>query len=139
MRNKAYAGILAVLVMSPMLSASVKEQPSNRYQQATVLKVQREEVRSPDQCCYSGTDAPLQTEYYEYDVAVRVGCTTYQGRYETPLDYFPSAFGRGEVVPVRLTRHVMYFDVPGGRDLKMNIVHHSNDRPASCGASAAGR
>jgi hypothetical protein len=48
MRNKAWAGVLAVFVLFPMLSASVKEKPSNGYQQATVLKVEREVVRSPD-------------------------------------------------------------------------------------------
>lgn len=132
MRNKPCAGVLAVFVLFPMLSASVKEKPTNGYQQGTVLKVERELVRSPDQCCYNPGDAPLRTEYYEYDVSVRVKCTTYQGRYETPWDYFPSAFSPGEVVPVRLTKHVMYLDVREGRDLKMNIMHHSNDRAAYC-------
>ncbi len=51
----------------------------------------------------------------------KVGCGTYVGRYESYIDYLPSAFSANKAIPVRLTKHVMYFDVPGERDMKMGI------------------
>lgn len=137
MRTRYYREILAlsVLVIAPGVWA---KQVSNAYQQATVLKVNREELTSPNVCCYSGTDAPLQTAFYAYEVSLHVGCSTYQGRYETPFDYFPSAFAQGQAIPVRMTKHVMYFDVPGGHNLKMSIVHRSSDHAAPC-TDTAGR
>ena len=139
MQAKRYIGILALAVAMPLLNASAKEKQPAEYQQGTVLSVDRHEVRSPDQCCYSPTDAPLQTEYYAYEVSVRVGCTTYEGRYETPFDYFPSAFSPGKPIQVRLTKHILYFDVPTEHDMKVPIVHRTNDRAAPCGTSTASR
>jgi hypothetical protein len=139
MQAKVYIGILAFAGIVPLLTASAKEQQPAGYQQGTVLSVARQEVQSPDQCCYSVTDAPSQSEYYAYEVSVRVGCTTYEGRYETPFDYFPSAFSPGKPIQVRLTKHVLYVDVPGERDMKVPIVHRASDRAAPCGTSTASR
>lgn len=135
MRKRYYCEILALFVF--MVAPGVwAKQVSTAYQQGTVLKVRREEVSSPSECCYSGTDAPLQSQYYAYEVSLRVGCSTYRGRYETPFDYFPSAFKAGQSVSVRLTKHVMNFDVPGENNLKVNIVHRSSDQGVPCTATA---
>jgi hypothetical protein len=53
---------------------------------------------------------------------VRVDCKTYVGWYETVLNYLPSEFTPDEPIQVRLTKHVMYFDLPYDPDLKMGIV-----------------
>jgi len=131
--------VLVVVVVAPLLGAYAKDVPPNGFQQGTVLSVERQEVTSPNVCCYSGTDAPVQTEYYSYDVSVRVGCGTYVGRYDTPFDYLPSAFSPNKTISVRLTKHVLYFDVPGERDMKMGIVHRNLDRSTSCDTSRASR
>jgi len=136
-RYTFYVPILAVAVMCP-LHMSARVQRSSAYQRGRVLTVERKEVTSANQCCYSGTDAPPQTESYAYEVAVRVGCATYKGRYETIVDYLPSILSPGKAVPVRVTRHSIYFDVSGEHDLEMNIVHRSNDRAAPCDADTAG-
>jgi hypothetical protein len=138
-KNKLYAAIVVSMFMVSMLSASPMQVQSKLYQPGTVLSVDRQEVTSPNQCCYSGSDSPVQTEYYAYDVSVRVACVTYVGRYETPFDYLPSAFGPNKTIQVRLTKHILYFEVPGDKEMKMGIIHHSNDRAAPCGTTSASR
>lgn len=112
-------GLLVALLLSaaavPSLSASTNGERPKDYQQGTVLSVERQEVRSPDPDLYfySGTDMPLQSVHYAYNVSVQVGCVTYHGRYETLLDYLPSAFSPGKAIQVHLAKHAMHFDVPG--------------------------
>lgn len=128
---------LAVFVMigTGLLYAKPKVAQSNGYIQANVLSVQKEDVQSPATMSgTSPTDAPLQSQYYAYNVFVHAGCATYVGRYETPFEYFPSAFSPNHTVEVRLTKHLMYFNVPGDREMKMAIVQHKNDA-AGCGGN----
>jgi hypothetical protein len=61
------------------------------------------------------------------------------GRYETTLDFLPSALTPNKTIPVRLTKHVLYFDIPGERDMQMEIVHRNIDRSTSCDAGRASR
>jgi hypothetical protein len=104
-------------VAVPLLSASTSGEQSKGHQQGTVLSVERREVRSPD-VYYSGTgtDVPLQSVYYAYEVSVQVDCVTYHGRYETPFDYLPSAFSPGKPIQVRVAKHAMHFDVLGANE-----------------------
>ena len=139
MNTKAYLSVLVLVVTISALSAKAKEVQSKGFQQGTVVSVERQEVMTPNQCCYSGSDTPLQSQYYAFDVSVRVGCGTYVGRYESYIDYLPSAFSPNKEIPVHLTKHVMYFDVPGERDMKMGIVHRNIDRSPSCDTSRASR
>jgi hypothetical protein len=110
-----FVAVLVFIIAAPLLHASTNEEQSKQHQQGTVLSVERQEVRSPEGY-YSGTDVPLQSEYYAYNVSVRVGCVTYHGRYETPFDYLPSAFGPGKPIQVRMTKYAMHFDVPGDNE-----------------------
>lgn len=139
MNTKAYLSVLVLVVTMSVLSAKAKEVQSKEFQQGKVVSVERQEVVSPNQCCYSGSDAPLQTQYYSFDVSVRVGCGTYVGRYDSYIDYLPSAFNPNKEIAVRLTKHVMYFDVPGERDMKMGIVHRKIDRELPCDSGNASR
>jgi hypothetical protein len=104
--------------------------------QAQVLGVQKHEVASPQ---YSGggtpSDAPLESEYYAFDVSVRVKCATYVARYETPFDYFPLAFAPGETTPVRVTKHILYFHVPDHEEMKMAIVRHAEAASTICSSN----
>ncbi len=81
----------------------------------------------------------MKTQYYAFDISVRVGCGTYVGRYESYIDYLPSAFSANKAIPVRLTKHVMYFDIPGERDMKMGIVHRKIDQEFPCDSGNASR
>jgi hypothetical protein len=138
-KREIHFSIALFVLTVPVLRAGAKTSKPDAFQQGTVMKVEREEVHSSEQCCYSGSDTPLQSEYYAYDVSVRVGCGTYVGRYETAIDFLPSALTPNKTVPVRLTRHVMYFGIPGEPEMKMGIVHRNIDRSSSCDARKASR
>jgi hypothetical protein len=127
--------MLALAMFAPCIRASASQLAP--YQQGTVLSVDRQEVSSPSECCYIGTDGPLQSQYYAYDVSVRIGCENYVGRYETAFDFLSSAFTPNKSISVRLTKHILYFDVPGEREIKMGIVHRSHNDTASCSAGTS--
>lgn len=133
MQKYFWTAIFVFMIVASALYAKDKSPQSSAFVQGTVLSVQKEDVQSPQ---YMGgtnpSDAPLQSSYYAYNVSIHVGCETYVGRYETPFDYFPSALSPNHSVDVRLTKHVMYFNVPGENDMKMPIVHYTNDA-AGCG------
>jgi len=118
---------IAALVIVPMLNASPARGP-NPYVQGTVVDVQKHKVYSPDYTMGGSnpSDAPLTSRYYAYDVSVRVDCKTYVGRYETPFNYLPSAFAPDQPIQLRLTKHVMYFDLPNNPDMRMGIVRRSS-------------
>jgi hypothetical protein len=125
-------GLLAVIV--PALNASKSPRLPAAYQPATVLSVQKHEVRSPAYTAGdSPSDAPLQTDYYVYEIALRVNCATYVGRYETQLNYLPSSFVTGHQVDVRVATHLLYFNLPDGQQMKMAIVQKKSDGRVTCG------
>jgi hypothetical protein len=123
MKKSIYVA-LAVLVVVPTLNASPTRTSSNAYVQGVVIEVQKRKIYSPDFTIGGSnpSDAPLTSRYYAYEVSVRVDCKTYVGRYETPLNYLPSEFTPDRPIQVRLTRHVMYFDLPNDPDMRMGIV-----------------
>jgi len=127
-----YVGVTVLLVV-PMLNASVTRGKLNPFVQGTVVEIQKHKVYSPETTLGGSnpSDAPLTSQYYAYEVSVRVDCTTYIGRYETPFNYLPSVFSPNQPIQVRLTKHVMYFDLPNDPDMRMGIIHR---RPA-CGSA----
>jgi hypothetical protein len=139
MRRLLYVAVLVSAVGVPVLSASALKEQAHSYQQGTVLAVDKKEITSPNECCYSATDAPLQTQYFAYDVSVKVNCGTYVGHYESAYDYLPSEFAANHKVEVRLAKHNMYLDVPGEREMKMAIVHRQLERGGPCGTGTASR
>jgi hypothetical protein len=128
MKKNIYVGI-AALVIVPMLNASPKRSNSDPYMRGTVVDVQKHKIYSPDPMIGGSnpSDAPLASRYYAYEVSVRVDCKTYVGRYETPFHYLPSAFTPDQPIQVRLTRHVMYFDLPNDPDMRMCIVRRRTE------------
>jgi len=122
---------IAVLVIAPMLNASPTRSNSNPYVQGTVVQVQKHKVYFPESTMGGSnpSDAPLASRYYAYEVSVRVDCKTYVGRYETPFNYLPSAFTPDQPIELRLTKHVMYFDLPYDPDMRMGIIR----RRSGCG------
>jgi hypothetical protein len=102
---------------------------SSPFVQGTVVHVQQRRIYSPDSTLGGSnpSDAPLTSRYYAYEVSVRVDCKTYVGRYETPFNYLPSEFTSDQPIRVRLTKHVMYFDLPNDPDMRMGIVRRRSD------------
>jgi hypothetical protein len=120
--------VIAVLIVVPMLNASPTRN-SNRFVQGMVLSVEKRKVYSPDYTIGGSnpSDAPLTTRYYAYEVSIRVDCKTYVGRYETLFNYLPSDFTPNQPIQLRLTKHVMYFDLLNNPDMRMGIVRRRSD------------
>jgi len=122
---------ITVLVMVPMLNGAAALGASNPYVQGTVVDVQKHRVYSPDYMMGGSNpaDAPLTSPYYAFEVSVRIDCKTYVGRYETPFNYLPSVFSVNQPIQLRLTKHVMHFDLPYDPDMRMGIIR----RRSECG------
>jgi len=128
-------GAITLALLVPALYASESQTNSKQVVNGTVVGVQENEVLSPETIGGSNpSDAQLTKQSYAYDVSVRVDCKTYVGRYQTPFEYLPSAFTAGQPIQLRLTRHVMYFDLPNNSEMRMGIVHRATDAGA-CSAA----
>jgi hypothetical protein len=106
---------------------------AKEYVKGIVVDVENHQVESPAFTMGGSnpSDAPLTSRYYAYEVSIRVGCETYVGRYETPFHYLPSAFAPGRRLEFRLTKHVMYFEIPYSAGIRMGIVR----RHRECGTN----
>ncbi len=113
------------------LHADTKRASKDQYQTATVVSVDKHVAES--NYVGSPTDAPLQAEDYSYDIGIRLDCNVYVGRYESAIDYLPSAFATQHAVDVRLHKHIMYVSLPDtDREVKMGIVNHRLLKSEQC-------
>ncbi len=128
--KRAIAISIVLLGAFSVLSASTKPPKFKSYLQGTVLRVEKQNIR-PNSVGQNPADAPLpDPETYDYDVAVRVNCGTYVGRYESWYDYLPSVFSPSQKIHLRLTRSAMYVDVPNQKELELNIISRRIERGA---------
>jgi hypothetical protein len=131
MRTLFIATFLSLVCSPPLFAISHR---SNGYQQAKVVSVNRHVTYSPDECCdFNATDAPLESQYYTYDIKVRVGCTTYVVERDTQFDYLPTLVGANGTASVRVTKYYVYFLQPfTGLETKMSVVHHHTNKTGAC-------
>jgi hypothetical protein len=129
----SFFGVVSGVVLTclPADSTRVTEQG---YEAATVVSVDRFQPVSK----YLGenpADAPLWAREYAYDIGIRLACNIYVGRYESAINYLPSAFARNQIVDVRLQKHLLFVSLPDSDwDVKMGIVSHRRVRNDSCTA-----
>jgi len=132
-KRLSFFGLLSGVVLTclPADSTRVVEQG---YEAATVISVDRFQPVSN----YLGenpADAPLRAREYSYDIGIRLACNIYVGRYESAINYLPSAFARNQIVDMRLQKHILYVSLPDSDwDVKMGIVSHRRVRDDSCTA-----
>ena len=128
-----WVSLFAFTVIVPASSAS-SSKPHNPFLPATIVDVEKQQVVEPP---YSGgdnpSDAPLQSVFYAYQVAVHTTCNTYVARYESPYDYFPEAFAANHEIPVQVEKGSVNFDL-GFRQMRMAIIRHKTDTDPSCRA-----
>jgi len=121
--------VIAVLAaMLAVINASAKESKVRQYFEGTVVRVDKYE---PQQVVagQNPSDAPLaDPETFAYDIAVHVNCGTYVGRYQSWYDYVPSVFAADRKIQLRLTRSVMYVNVPNEKELELSIVSKHIER-----------
>jgi len=136
MKTRLCVGILAIVSAVPIPYAVGQ---SKQPQQGTIVTVQKQDVSTPLVRTGAEVDcAPVQSQYYLYNVSVRLSCDVYVGRYESELNDLPSALSANNSVPVRLMKHAMYLDFPGDSD-KMRIVRHKIRQEAACDQTASAK
>ncbi|HEX8815860.1 MAG TPA: hypothetical protein VF753_10200 [Terriglobales bacterium] len=120
--------LLLSLIAATAVSAFPAKKKLDQYVDGTVVNVQSQTVQSAEYSTAGSnqSDAPLTSNYYEYDVSIRVGCMIYVGRYLTPFHYLPSLFDADHNINFRLTKRVMYFDLPDTAGIRMAIIHRRN-------------
>lgn len=123
--------VVAIAVLAAMLavdSAFAKESKIERYIEGTVVRVDRHESKA-NVSGQNPSDAPLaDPETFAYDVAVHVSCGSYVGRYQSWYDYLPSVLAPNQKIQFRITRNVMYVDVPNQKELELAIVSKHVER-----------
>ena len=104
MTKHALLLLAAIAGIALYLHASVK---GGGYQTATVITVKKLDI-TPQFIGGNPTDAPTHADDFAYEVGIRLECTKYVGRYESPFDYLPRAIAPNKEVDVRLDKHWMY-------------------------------
>jgi hypothetical protein len=110
---------------APLLNAS-----SRRFQNATVVSVQKYDPYIPRR--RNPSDAPLASTAYDYDISIRLNCSVYVGRYESAIDYLPNAFAPNQPIEISLQKHLMFVRLPGTREIKMGVVRRYAVSGNSC-------
>lgn len=100
------------------------------YQSAMVVSIASHEA--PSNYVGNPSDAPLQSEVSSYDIGIQLNCTVYVVRFETGLDYLPSVFSPHQTVEVSLEKHVMNVNLPGAREVRLNIGSRRPVKDTSC-------
>jgi hypothetical protein len=126
--TRAINAILVIVLTA--LNVHAARNRAQEWVQGQVVDVQKQRVQSPEYTMGGSnpSDAPLTSRYYKFEVSVRVGCTTYVGTYQTPFNYSP--FMPDQRIKFRLTKRVMYFDIPDSAGIRMHIAHRRDE----CGA-----
>jgi opacity protein-like surface antigen len=126
--------VVAIAILAAMLavdSAVAKESKIKWYGEGTVVRVGGRE-REANVSGQNPNDAPLaDPETFAYDVVVHVNCGSYVGRYQSWYDYLPSVLAPNQKIHFRMTRSVMYVDVPNQKELELSIISKHVER-GSC-------
>jgi hypothetical protein len=121
--------LLTVSAFVPQVIASARQ-----YQKAVVVSAEKYEPIAPRRGKH--TDAPAPVTEYDYDVAIRLNCSVYVGRYQSAIEYLPAVFSPNHEVEVSLEKQLMYVKIPGSRDVKMGIVERRSESGNSCNSAA---
>lgn len=132
MRKRSLLTGVACMVLLISLHAHVKQTTEGGYQIATVVSVTKHASASN----YTGgnpVDAPLQAREYAYDIAIRLNCNVYIGRYESATRYLPSVFAPDHELDVRLRKHTLYVSLPfSDEEVMMGIVGRRRVKDEAC-------
>lgn len=121
-----------VLVVITTVTLPFTAGQSREFVKGIIVKVEKQNVATPPvRTGAEAVRAPLQWQYYLYNVSVQLNCDVYVGRYESEFNDLPAALSTNNRVQVRLKKHTMYLDFPGDT-VKMQIVHHSVSHEGTC-------
>jgi hypothetical protein len=125
MKTQASPTVLVILALASVLSGA----QTKPWQTGKILAVEKHEPEVL--CCYSGTDAPLQSNVVEYDVSVKIEDTVYFGRYQTWTGYIPTAWAQDHLLHARPDKHFVYLKTPAGDEARLSLISrkHSAQLP----------
>jgi len=131
MRNS----LMLLTFLAASLPAGLHAQAKPTLQTATVVSVTKYEA--PSNYVGSPTDAPLQPTEYANDIAIRLGCEVYVGRYKSATDYLPSTFRAGHPAEISIEKHTIYVRTLGAADVKLNLVRSYRSSGSGCPSGTA--
>jgi hypothetical protein len=125
---------MLIVLLSGVLSANMNAAMKTGELPATVVSVESHGTQSDSN--YAGTnpsDFTPHSEFYTYDVGIRVGSTVYRASYESALNYVPAIFAANHPIQVTIKKHVMYVTLPGDDAVQMAIEGRVQDTPLLAG------
>lgn len=134
MKRILAVSMVACVACSPIAMHADSQSDSIPIQPVRVVSVNSQTEAHPS---YTGggdnpSDAPLGSEVFSYEVAVHSDCATLVTRYQSPYDYFPSAFIPEAQIPAHVRKHEVDFELPSGREMKMPIVRRKRSSAPGC-------
>src|ERR1051326_3464085 len=113
-----------IVTFSLCLFAQTTPDKKGNYQNATVVSVSKHTPSSTFVGGDSG-DAPLRASDNSYDIAIRLNCDLYVGRYRSSINFVPPEVSANQAVQVLMQGHVMYVNYPNqSRQMKLGITSH---------------
>ena len=112
----------SLCVLTSTLFYSPSQAQRMGLQTGRVLYVEKQEPRTLCCCCYNPTDAPLQSDVFDYDISIQVDDTIYVVRYQTWTGYVP--WTTNELIDVKADKHRVYLRTRSGEEMRLPIVGH---------------
>jgi hypothetical protein len=112
-------------IVSGALLTSAQAATKAGFQTAKVVSVESRAIPS-NNFGDNPSDAPLQSEVNSYNIAIVLGGTVYETRYDSALDQLPASFAPNRSVQVNLKNHVMDVNLPDDSTLQMAIESHAS-------------
>lgn len=130
------------LLLAMFATMAFAKAPAVEGTQGTIISVQKSSVATPEVTEAGGTtDNPLQTQFYRYDISVRVGDGVYVGRYESAFDTLPDSLAANHTVDARLQKGVIQLG-SSGDSIEAIVLSRKGDarrdQKASMKAQASG-
>lgn len=151
MQANLFVSILAAVSAVMVPSATGQ---SLQPHKGTIVDVQKQGVTTPVKTGWINDDericnqiggsncapvsTPLRSNYYRYNVSVKLDCEVYVGHYVSEGDDLRLALSANSPVPVRLEKHVMYIDFPGDT-VQMRIIRREASREGACSQTAVAK
>ncbi len=111
-------------------SAGLLNASPRHFEKGVVVGVQKYQ---PDRPRYDKrTSAPARASEYDYDISIQLDCSVYVARFQSPVDYLPSAFKPHQAIEVSIGKHRVYAKDAVEGEIRMAIVRHYDASESPC-------
>ena len=125
-----------VVTFSLCLFAQTSPDKKANYQNATVVSVNKH-ISANNYLGGDSVDAPLRASDNSYDIAIRMNCDLYVGRYRSSINFVAPEVAPNQAVQILMQGHVMYVSYPNQtRQMKMGITSHKHLNDAGCSSKS---